>query len=83
MNNRTKAAPTETAKTKTGAGAAVDGGRRSFFRTLGAGVGAAGAAAVGLGGGEAEAAQPAEGGKSAAGYRETAHVKKYYALARF
>jgi len=53
--------------------------RREFFRKAGLGVGALGAAAVTLAAGEAEAA-PAEQG---AGYRETDHVKRYYALAKF
>ena len=55
-------------------------GRRDFFRK--AGVGAVGAAAVGLSGKESRAAEPAATAKGA-GYRETAHVKKYYELSRF
>lgn len=53
--------------------------RREFFRKAGLGVGALGAAAVTLATGEASAAQEEAG----AGYRETEHVKRYYALARF
>ena len=53
-------------------------GRRDFFTKAGAG--AVGAAAAGLVATQsAAAAKPEEG---AAGYRETAHVKKYYELAR-
>jgi len=60
----------------------VSVGRRDFFRKAGLGAGAVGAAAVGLSAeqGKAETAKPASNG---AGYRETAHVKKYYQLARF
>ncbi|MBM3572587.1 MAG: formate dehydrogenase [Alphaproteobacteria bacterium] len=54
--------------------------RRDFFRTATVGAGAAGAAALGLTGTKAAAkSAPA----SATGYRETEHVKKVYALARF
>jgi len=55
-------------------------GRRDFFRKAGLG---AGAAAVALSRTPAKAAVAdgkASGGK---GYQETAHVKKYYELARF
>ena len=58
-------------------------GRRDFFRKAGLGAGAAGAAAVALSRTPAKAAVAdgkASGGK---GYQETAHVKKYYELARF
>ena len=55
-------------------------GRRDFFKKAGAG--AVGAAAVGLAV-KQSAAEPAKPGEGAAGYRETAHVKKYYELARF
>ncbi len=55
-------------------------GRRDFFKNAGAGV--AGAAAVGLAATQS-AAESAKPDKGAAGYRETAHVKKYYELARF
>ncbi|MCG8359654.1 MAG: formate dehydrogenase [Kiloniellales bacterium] len=58
-------------------------GRRDFFRKAGLGAGAAGVAAVGLAAGKAAAAEPAVTGAGAAGYRETAHVKKYYELSRF
>ncbi len=54
-------------------------GRRDFFKKAGAG--AVGAAAVGLAANQS-AAEPAKPDKGAAGYRETAHVKKYYELAR-
>ncbi len=54
-------------------------GRRDFFRKAGAG--AVGAAAVGIAA-KPSAAEPAKPDKGAAGYRETAHVKKYYELAR-
>ena len=54
-------------------------GRRDFFTKAGAG--AVGAAAAGLVATQSAAAatKPDEGG---AGYKETAHVKKYYELAR-
>jgi hypothetical protein len=53
--------------------------RREFFKTAGLGtVDAAGAAAVGVTPKEAEATAPAVEGK---GYRETAHVKRFYELA--
>jgi hypothetical protein len=58
-------------------------GRRDFFRKAGLGVGAAGAAAVGLSAKQGKAAEPAKSVPGAAGYRETAHVKKYYELSRF
>ena len=54
-------------------------GRRDFFKS--AGVGVVGAAAVGLAATQS-AAEPAKPDEGAAGYRETAHVKKYYELAR-
>ncbi|RDD62876.1 ubiquinol-cytochrome c reductase iron-sulfur subunit N-terminal domain-containing protein [Ferruginivarius sediminum] len=57
--------------------------RRDFFRKAGLGAGALGAAAAGLGGRSAEAAIDGSAGKKTKGYRETAHVKKYYELARF
>jgi nitrous oxide reductase len=58
--------------------------RRSFFRAATLGVGAAGAAVAGLAPTAAEAAVdgetvPDDGTR----YQETAHVKKYYELARF
>ncbi len=58
-------------------------GRRDFFRKAGLGVGAAGAAAVGLAAKPGAAAEPSETAPGSAGYRETAHVKKYYELSRF
>ncbi len=59
--------------------------RRNFFRTAGLGIGAMGAAVVGLRAGDGEAAveRRDSGKKTRAGYQETAHVKKYYELARF
>ncbi len=54
--------------------------RRDFFRKASLGVGVAGAAAAGLSTSKVEAAEP--GASKGAGYRETAHVKKYYELAR-
>ena len=56
--------------------------RRDFFRKAGLGIGAAGAAAVTLVAGEGEAAE-LTGSADASGYRETAHVKTFYELARF
>lgn len=55
--------------------------RRAFLKLSGAGVAAGGAAAL-LGGGGAESAAPAADPKDA-GYRETAHVRKFYETARF
>ena len=57
--------------------------RRDFFRKASLGVGAAGAAVAGLSTSKTKAADPAKGASAGAGYRETAHVKKYYELARF
>jgi hypothetical protein len=54
--------------------------RRSFFRAIGLGAGAAGALAVLGEDAKAAEAVPQDG---AAGYRETDHVKRVYALARF
>lgn len=55
--------------------------RRGFLRFAGLGTLASGAAlAAGVAPEAAEAAVPSE---DAAGYRETAHVKTYYASARF
>ena len=62
---------------------AVAIGRRDFFKKAGLGAGAVGAAAVGLAASDTKAATPAKGGTSGRGYQETAHVKKYYELARF
>ncbi len=55
-------------------------GRRAFFKKAGFGVGAV---AVGLAANKSMAAEPSKAASSDAGYRETAHVKKYYDLARF
>ena len=57
--------------------------RREFFRTAGAGVGAAvvgAAGAAGLGSGKAKAGQSND--KPSRGYRLTDHVKRYYDLAK-
>ena len=56
--------------------------RRDFFKKAGLGLGAAGAAAVTMVAGEGEAADVAKSDK-AAGYRDSAHVKTFYELARF
>ena len=56
--------------------------RRDFFRKASLGAGVAGAAAVGLSASKVEAAEPSAGASNSAGYRETAHVKKFYELAR-
>ena len=54
--------------------------RREFLKLLGMG-GAAGAAALAAGGAaSSEAAAPAQ---PEAGYRETAHVRKFYETAKF
>lgn len=55
--------------------------RRGFMRMAGFSAGAAGAVAVGLEVKPADAASSEAGGKSE-GYRETEHVKTYYAHAR-
>ena len=52
--------------------------RRSFLKLAGAGVVGAGAAATTGSAVEAAEAKPERGG----GYRESEHVKRYYALAR-
>lgn len=62
-------------KTKTSAD------RRRFLKMAGLGAAVTGAA-VGLAGRTTVAAQPVASGKPVAGYRETEHVKRYYALAR-
>ena len=56
--------------------------RRDFLKLAGLGAGAAGVAAAGITRAEAkvEAAKPEDCSR---GYRESEHVKKYYALARF
>jgi hypothetical protein len=56
--------------------------RRDFFRKASLGVGVAGAAAAGLSASKVKAAEPVAGASNGAGYRETAHVKKFYELAR-
>ncbi|MEE9250344.1 MAG: formate dehydrogenase [Alphaproteobacteria bacterium] len=58
-------------------------GRRAFFKKAGAGIGAAGVAAVGLSGTSARAAVKADKDFKKSSYRETEHVKKYYETARF
>jgi hypothetical protein len=55
-------------------------GRRGFLRLAGLGAGAAVAAAVAGREAQAALAEPEVRGQ---GYRETAHVRKYYELARF
>jgi hypothetical protein len=60
--------------------AAID--RRDFFRKASLGVGVAGAAAAGLSASKVKAAEPDAGASKGAGYRETAHVKKFYELSR-
>ncbi len=57
--------------------------RRDFFKVAGLGAGAAGAAAVVLRTTGAVAEQRPKGRSSNGGYRETAHVKKFYDLARY
>lgn len=57
--------------------------RRDFLKLAGVGAGLAGAAASGLAGPKAAPAAEKPAGEPAAGYRETEHVKRYYALARF
>ena len=59
----------------------VSVGRRDFFKKAGLGVGAAGVAAVSLSAKQGKADETVA--KGGAGYRETAHVKKYYQLAKF
>ena len=57
--------------------------RRAFLTRAGLTAGAAGAAAVAVGGASpAEAAQQTRG-RRVAGYRETEHVRRAYALSRF
>ena len=63
--------------------AATDVNRRDFFRKVGLGAGAVGAAAVSLSSDKAKAAQPAKASSQGAGYQESDHVKKFYELARF
>jgi hypothetical protein len=61
--------------------AAID--RRDFFRNASLGDGVAGAAVAGLSASNAKAAVPGTDASKGAGYRETAHVKKFYELSRF
>ncbi len=61
--------------------AAMD--RRDFFRKASLGVGVAGATVAGLSASKAKAAEPGTDASKGAGYRETAHVKKFYELSRF
>ncbi len=61
--------------------AAMD--RRDFFRKASLGVGVAGATVAGLSASKAKAAEPGADAPKGAGYRETAHVKKFYELSRF
>ncbi|MBI3709832.1 MAG: formate dehydrogenase [Proteobacteria bacterium] len=55
--------------------------RREFFKMTGLGAAIVGAAAAGAGAQPASAASPAR--DKDAGYRETAHVKRYYELAKY
>ena len=55
--------------------------RRAFMKKAGVGVGAVGAVAIGLPKTSAEAASGTVPGSR--GYRETDHVKRFYASARF
>ncbi len=57
--------------------------RRAFFRTAGAGVGAAGVLAAGLSGESPRAEEIARKDFKKSAYRETEHVKKVYQTARF
>ncbi len=55
--------------------------RRSFFKKAGLGAGAVGVVALGLPE-TAAAAELGAGKTGGSGYRETDHVKRYYAIAR-
>lgn len=55
--------------------------RREFFKTAGVGSAAAAVAAVGIM--PAAPVEAAEAKPESQGYRETAHVKRYYELAKF
>ena len=58
--------------------------RRAFLRNAGLGAGASGVAVAALAASRpAEAAQATPSDRSAAGYRETEHVRRAYALSRF
>ncbi len=61
--------------------AAID--RRDFVRKASLGVGVAGAAVAGISASNTKAAEPGKDVSKGAGYRETAHVKKFYELSRF
>ncbi len=57
--------------------------RREFLKAAGLGT-VAGAAAVAMGGGKSNAAVSGKGSKARGrGYRQTAHVNRYYELAKF
>ena len=58
-------------------------GRRAFFKKVGFGAGVIGAASAALASKKSTAAEVRKGASGGGGYRETAHVKKYYELARF
>lgn len=63
---------------------AADVSRRAFIGAAGLAAGAAGLAAAGVAAGASPAATKAEAGRRpAVGYRETEHVRRAYALARF
>jgi hypothetical protein len=55
--------------------------RREFFKTAGLGSAAAAVTAVGIA--PTAPAEATEAKPEAQGYRETAHVKRYYELAKF
>ena len=56
--------------------------RRDFFRKASLGVGVTGAAVAGFSASKVRAAEPVADASNGAGYRETAHVKKFYELSR-
>lgn len=57
--------------------------RREFFKKMGLGAGGVGAVAVAASSTPAKAASESDRGLRKGGYRETDHVKKFYALSRF
>ncbi len=57
--------------------------RRAFMKKAGAGAGAVGAVAIGLPGTSAAAVSATGSAPGRSGYRETEHVKRAYAAARF
>lgn len=57
--------------------------RRAFMKKAGLGAGAVGAVAIGLPGKTAHAATATGETPGRKGYRETAHVKRFYETARF